>query len=540
MSKAFNVLLITTDQQQKKTLGCYGNPYIQTPNLDHLSEEGVLFNRAYAECPVCMPSRVTMVTGRSARFHGTGVHNSSMRSDEPVLGDVLQTKGYQTYFVGKPHFKSQQHRDTEESIADWRDGKMADWHGPYAGFQRADILLGHSNPLLGHYGEWLKKEHPDAWRHFTDKEVQPLDVTSGNGTYKNNIPEEAYSSTYIGNQVCDYLDEVKDSNKPFYCFASFPDPHWPIMPPEPYFSMYDNVTIPEPIAYNDEAEKDNYPQHFNALRQKNDNAYDGGGHYMQDCNDALKITRPYWGAITLIDKNIGRMLDKLKENNQYENTLIIFTTDHGEYMGAHGMMAKGGSLWEEFINVPFIVKAPNSAKGLKTQALLSMTDVVPTILDYLAIKEEETTLSTDGISQKDVIDNTKERVRSLTTVFHPTNRLQKNITVSLDDDELLSHKVYPDQHALITDKYKLVYYAGEKNGLLFDLENDPNEQKNLYNLTDYRDVQNKLITRLLNQLIFESDKQPIVKKQGADEYGRHLMTYDMWGKEFRALEKGSH
>lgn len=539
MSKPMNILFITTDQQQKKTLGCYGNSYIETPNLDSLAEDSVVFERAYAECPICMPSRVTMITGRSARFHGVGVHNASMRKDEPVLGDVLHQKGYDTCFIGKPHFKSQQHRNTEESIADWRDGKFKNWNGPYAGFDKAKIVLGHSNSLVGHYGEWLKQEHPDAWRHFTDRSIKSIDVTSGNGTYQNSIPEKAHSSSYIGDMVCDYLDETKNSGKPFYCFASFPDPHWPIMPPEPYFSMYDNLNIPQPTAYNSEGEKDNYPFQFADMRKniknRGGNAYDGGGHYMQNSDDAVKITKHYWGAISLIDKNIGKMMEKLKQTGQYDNTLVIFTSDHGEYMGAHGMMAKGGALWEEFVNVPFIVKAPKAKKGFRTQALLSMTDVVPTLLDYLEIDENDTNLATDGVSQKDVIDGITECIRYLTTVFHPTNVLQENKSMLLDDNELREEKIYPDQHALVTDRYKLVYYAGQSNGLLFDLENDPNELNNLYNLDQYKDVQAKLISRLMDQLILQSDKQALVRKQNSDEYGNHVMTYAIWGDEFKDL-----
>lgn len=358
-----NILFITTDQQRKDTLGCYGNDRIQTPNIDQLAAEGVIFNRAYCESPICLPSRVTMITGKSSRHHGVTLHNSSMRNDEKTIGGLLGNHGYRTHFIGKPHFKSQQHRGTEESIADWKDGKFEGWHGPYAGFQTVDIILGHSNSLVGHYGEWLRQEHPEQYRAFREDHLKSLEVSCGQGVYRNIIPEEIYSSTYVGMRTCEFLESMKDSDQPFYCFASFPDPHWPIMPPEPYFSMYENIEMPADTPYNGEAQKDNFPTQFKRVYDGGINFYDGGAHYMHDPGDAAKIMRAYWGSVTLIDKNVGKILTELNRLGMAENTIVVFTTDHGEYMGSHGMMAKGGFLWEEFINVPLIFRYPRKLTG---------------------------------------------------------------------------------------------------------------------------------------------------------------------------------
>lgn len=254
MKKKPNILFITTDQQRKDTLGCYNNPIIKTPNIDKLASEGLIFDRTYCQSPICIPSRNTMITGKTAKNHGAGLHNSSLRDDERTIGNVLQENGYDTYFVGKPHFKTQQHRGSEESIADWRDGLYDEWSGPFLGFNKIDLILGHSNPLTGHYGLWMKEEHPEARITYMDKELESIDVTCGQGTFNNHIPEESFSSTYLGDKVIDYLEEMSKEDKPFYCFASFPDPHWPIMPPKEFFEMYDDIDIPEAIPYNDEAE----------------------------------------------------------------------------------------------------------------------------------------------------------------------------------------------------------------------------------------------------------------------------------------------
>lgn len=519
MSKQSNILFITTDQQRKDTLGCYGNPIIKTPNLDRLAEQGVIFDRAYCESPICLPSRVTMITGKASSHHGVLLHNTSMRDDEITLGDVLGANGYCTHFIGKPHFKSQQHRGTEESIADWKDGKFEDWYGPYAGFQTVEMILGHSNCLGGHYGKWLRENHADQLDKFKAENFHSIDVKSGQGTYRCDIPEELYSSTYVGDKTCAFLDEMQESDKPFYCFASFPDPHWPINPPKPYFSMYDDVDIPPNTPYDGEAEKDNYPQVFKTARNGEKTFYCGGGHYLRGEGDDLKITRAYWGSVSLIDKNVGRILDKLEELGLTENTIVVFTTDHGEYMGAHGLMAKGGFLWEEYINTPFILRYPEVVSGGKRiETLLSFLDIVPTLLDMAGIKDHG--MACDGVSQLPVLTGKAESARDSLFVIHPNSGFPQT---------------GPDQYALIKDEWKLVYFAGDKNGLLFNLHEDPEELNNLYNRPESVQIQTRMIQSLLDEIILCNDKAAVMRTKNADHHGVHLMIKDHWAKAFEAV-----
>jgi uncharacterized sulfatase len=519
-----NILFITTDQQRRDTLGCYGNDLIQTPNIDKLADQGVIFDRAYCESPICLPSRVTMITGKKASHHGVTLHNHSMRNDEKTIGELLQTNGYRTHFIGKPHFKSQQHRGTEESIADWKDGKFEGWNGPYAGFETIEMILGHSNSLVGHYGQWLRKEHPEKYQLFRSDNLEPLNINdqTEQGTFHNRIPEEIFSSTYVGDRTCAFIDSMKDTEQPFYCFASFPDPHWPIMPPEPYFSMYDNTEMPQNTPYNDEVEKSNYPPQFKKAKNGKRTHYDGGGSYMTNPEDTDKIMRPYWGAVSLIDKNVGRILAALEACGMNENTIVVFTTDHGEYMGAHGMMAKGGFLWQEFINVPFIIRYPKGIKqGMRSEALLSFTDIVPTLLDLANIKNDY--LAVDGISQKEVLTGKHSKQRDCVTVIHPSHIMDRNV---------------PDQHCLVTDDHwKLVYYAGHPTGELYNLQDDPHELNNLYNKPEFSEIQLELTLKLLDQIILDKDKEAIMSTLTADHFGRHIMTDEHWHDEFEQMAK---
>lgn len=509
-----NILFITTDQQRRDTLGCYGNNLVKTPNIDSLAANGVIYERAYCQSPICIPSRITMITGKTAQHHGATLHNTAMRENERTIGHALQENGYRTHFIGKPHFTSQQNTGCRESISDWREGKHKGWNGHYAGFETTEIILGHSNPLLAHYGDWLRENHPQHIKKFIYENMEPIDITCGQGVYKNDVPEEAYSSAYVGERACAYIKERAAAGEPFYCFASFPDPHWPICPPEPWFSMYDGLTDNQVAhfitPYAGERERDESPPTF-----RQHGPYDGGGHFMANPADAYKITRAYWGSVSLIDKNVGKMLDTLKQCGIYDNTIIVFTTDHGDYMGAHGMMAKGGFLWEEFINIPFIISYPAKYKPVKSNALFSLTDVVPTILESAGISPE--TLAVDGVSHHDMLAGDGVQARDSVMVVHFSVTGDKN---------------WPDIHCLIYGRHKLVYHAGSGKGELYDLEADPRELKNLYETPQYAGIRQGLIIKLLDGIIIERDMEPLMTARKADHYGEHEMKYEKWKTEF--------
>ncbi len=522
MKKRPNILFITTDQQRKDTIGCYGNNVVQTPNLDRLAAGGTRFERAYCESPICIPSRITMITGKTIANHRAPLHNTSMPDGERTIGQVLQDNEYRTHFVGKPHFKSQQHRGTEESIADWRDGKFDGWHGPYAGFQTVDIILGHSNSLVGHYGEWLREKHPDAYFHFKDSHLDCV-ALDGGGIYRNTIPETLHSSAYVAMRTNEFLDSMKASETPFYCFASFPEPHWPIMPPQPYFDMYRNVPVPPQQPPIDSEKLDKYPKQFRLAHEKHFTGYDGGGQYLDCPGDLQAITRAYWGSVTFIDKNIGLILDKLDEIGMAENTIVVFTSDHGEYMGAHGMIAKGGFLWEEYINTPLIIRSPQaSRKGFVSNAIFSFIDFVPTLLDMAGIGDHS--MSCDGIIQTPVVNGDVCDIRNNATVHHPRSFHGHDGTL-------------PDIWAIVTKRWKLIYYANDPNGELYDLQNDPQEEENLYCSPEFKQIRDELIINLLDQIILQNNKDAINTARTADSYGCHLMMSDVWKSEFDQLQR---
>jgi len=290
------------------------------------------------------------------------------------------------------------------------------------------------------------------------------------------------------------------------------------MTPPEFYHMYDNIDIKTDFnSFSDDPNLNNYPEIMKEyLKSGKFPDFDGGGHAVTNPTDIEIITKAYWGSISLIDKHVGRMIRALEESGLRESTLVIFTTDHGEYMGAHGMMAKGGACWEEYINLPFIASCPGLIQeGCRTNGLFSFTDIVPTMLDILNIKNPEglPVMPYDGVTQKDLFSGKKEKIRSDLTVHHTRCNLRTEV---------------PDQHVLIKDNgWKLVYFAGDAGGLLYNLKNDPDEINNLYNLEEYSKIQSALEKELLDKIILENDIDPIIQALTADpKWADHVLKSD--------------
>jgi uncharacterized sulfatase len=220
----------------------------------------------------------------------------------------------------------------------------------------------------------------------------------------------------------------------------------------------------------------------------------------------------------MIDAYVGRILESLERNGLSEDTIVVFTSDHGEYMGEKGLMAKGGFLWEGLINVPCIVRYPRQMpKGKEIESLFSFVDMVPTLLDYCGVDAKE--VGCDGVSQREVWSGTSDKVREHVTVMH-----------------VASAQDLPDQWALVEENWKLVYYSGAKVGELYDLKSDPREKNNLYSDAIYNDKRISMIERLLASLLSTPDQTPLLySRKASSRYGVHPCYYREWKPELDAL-----
>ncbi|UOF88739.1 sulfatase-like hydrolase/transferase [Fodinisporobacter ferrooxydans] len=258
MDRRPNILLITTDQQRADTLGCYGNSSVQTHNLDQLAKEGIKFNRAYVNNPVCTPSRSSMMTGRYPRSHGVTINGIPLPQQERTLAHLLSDIGYRTAVLGKVHLGPTS-ADDENSFIESK--KMNDcgkdffrkWNGPYYGFDFVQLSIGHSTRgNKGHYRLWLEDKYPDTLIHFEEPDSYSLHESSGApfGSLKWGLPVEAHSSTWTTDVVCEYLENHKKENGdnvPFFTWVSFQDPHPPFACPAPYCYQVNEEEIQLPI-----------------------------------------------------------------------------------------------------------------------------------------------------------------------------------------------------------------------------------------------------------------------------------------------------
>ena len=481
--KAKNVLLLLTDQQRKDSIGAYGNPLVRTPSLDRLAAEGVRFERAYCQNPFCSPSRASILTGLYPRTHG--LWHNGIRFDAvgaPTLADMLGEHGYRTGSVGKihlgPSFGPHPPSGFEESRDYWsKHPQMRHWRGPYCGFQEVEMTHGHVHysATSGHYGAYLAEEFPEGVDLF--KRDSALLDQGYFETWRNAMPEEHHYNTWIAQRTIGMIDRF--GAEPFFIHCSFPDPHHPLSACEPYASMYDPAEVPQPIPASLE-ELERMPPVYRAYYLGRENFFGKPPSFPDKiAGEPLReMMAQMYGMVTHVDRCIGRILDHLGARGLLDETLIIFTTDHGELMGDHGFVLKGPFFYQSLLNVPLIVSAPGAEPAVRRE-LVAHVDLVPTILDSLGLELPE---YLPGRSLAGQLRGQPGDVRdAVLTEFRPFGG--------------------PNMKLLHTDRWKYVYYAGQPWGELFDLREDPLERRNLFGQPDRADVQGQLHARLLDELV---------------------------------------
>ena len=349
-----NVLVIHTDQNRWDCLGAYGNPDIKTPNIDALAADGVRFNNSFCPYPVCTPSRYSLLSGQYVHEHGCHSNHCTLEPGTPTFANILRDAGYTTAAVGKMHF-APTYLDVgfETMFLAEQDGPGR-WDDDYHRALR-DAGLADRNDLEDQRREYRAKA-PDAyWETF--------------GALPSNLPEEWHSTTWIGDRAMEQI-EGWGGEKPGLLMAGFIKPHHPFDPPQSWADGYD----PDALTV--------LPGWTDAPLERDTEL--SGGYFPN-----VKLTEPalrramayYYATISQIDYHVGRMVDLLKKKGLYEDTLIIVTSDHGEYLGFHHLLLKGNHMYDPLVKVPLIVKYPKGDRGgTVSDALISNVDVAPTIL----------------------------------------------------------------------------------------------------------------------------------------------------------------
>ncbi|MEK6645247.1 MAG: sulfatase-like hydrolase/transferase [Candidatus Firestonebacteria bacterium] len=492
--KKLNILLITSDQQHWNTLG-YFNKEIKTPNLDNLAKQGTVFSRAYCPNPTCTPTRASIITGKYPSQHGAWTLGTKLPETEHTIGEDFNKAGYKTALVGKAHF--QPVRSTEEFssleaypiLQDLKFWKR--FNGPFYGFNHVELSRGHTDlPSVGqHYAIWMQEKGCKNWRDY----FRPPTGNNNKQKHKWLILEKYHYDVWITERTNALLEEYHKNGENFFLWASFPDPHSPYLVPEPWDKMYDpaKITVPSIIS----GEHKNNPPHFKLTQQKNPDfsAWKETGYtvhgfhsHLQDKKELAKDISIYYAMVSLMDKYIGEILNKLDKLGLAENTIVVFTSDHGHFFGQHGLIAKGAFHYEDMIKIPFIVRYPGKVPAKKeSSSLQSLIDLAPTFLSICGINIPA---SMTGVDQKDVWFGKRDKIREHIIV---ENRHEPT-TIHL--------KTY------INDRYKITAYYNRNYGELFDLKKDPQEINNLWNKKEFSKLKSDLIMKLL---FAEMGKEPL-------------------------------
>ncbi len=490
-----NILLITTDQQHWQTLGTL-NPEISTPNLDKLAESGMLFTRAYCPNPTCTPTRASMITGKYPSQHGAYSLGTKLMEGQETVGNVFNNAGYNTALVGKAHFQplraTERYSSLEsypvmQDLAFWRD-----FHGPFYGFEHVELARNHVDEAhVGqHYALWMEENGLENWRDF----FQPPTGNRKSQSRKWELPEKYHYNNWITERSNELMSKYCQTNKPFFLWASYFDPHPPYLVPEPWYSMYDaqEITVPELV----EGEHDKNPPHFKMTQEETPDfsSYDEpGGAALHGCRshrhnkeDLARDIAVYYGMVSSLDHYIGKILAKLDELGIRENTLVVFTTDHGHLYGQHGLVAKGPFHYEDLVRVPFIVSQPGTVpQGQVSDAIQSLVDLPQTFLHHCEI---ENPIPMSGLNQIEVWKGKKRKAREHAIIENRHNPTTMNL------------KTY------VGERYKITVYYNQEYGELFDLVNDPDETNNLWDEREYQDIKSDLLLQFIHA---EMGKEPL-------------------------------
>ncbi len=491
MSRATNFLLISTDQQRADHLGCMGNSVIQTPNIDRLAAAGMRFTTGYVQNPLCMPSRATIATGLYPSSHRVWCNGVPLSTQQITLAHLLTERGYRTALIGKAHFTpfgAAASYGFREAVSTWREEDLANWTGPYYGFEHVQLAIGHGTGVRGHYRHWLEADFSDVLEIVDHDHEHAPRPTNAHQSWKSRVPAECHHSTWVAEAAIDWLRAHR--REPFFLWASLPDPHHPYCPPAQYCDMYEPADVPAPVRR--EGELDDKPPHFKqasleGLATEGTSVQARAGRFSEA--QMREILAHTYGMISLIDLNVGRILDELDTLGLADNTVVVFTSDHGDLMGDHGLINKGPFHYEGLLRVPFIWRWPGHIpRGSVKESLVGLIDIMATFLGIAGIEPPG---PAQGLSLLPVLTGEQEDVRAALLVeFLSGCRQDWNL------------------RTIRTHDWKLTYYAGKEYGELYDLRNDPHEFTNLYHDSGYAAKRSDLLGQLTDMTILAEQRSP--------------------------------
>lgn len=513
-----NFLFIMTDQHRADHLGCYGNNIVQTPNIDSIAAKGKRWDRLYVANPICMPNRASIMTGRMSSIHGARHNGIPLSLDQTTFVELLKDAGYNTSLIGKSHlqsftglpatnkytprddlftpseglrdaFKENRHGPAydHEVIHSWDTPLAERLQGDFYGFDHVEITADHGDHACGDYLLWAKSQHPDFESLVGAENALSGSKINAPQAWRTAVPEELYSTSWIATQSERWLTEQAQNEAPFFLQMSFPDPHHPFTPPGKYWDMYDPADMVLPESYG----KGELPPLL-AMREamiKGTDPRDNQNPFAVTAEETRDIMALTFGMITMIDDAIGRVLKQLETLGLADNTIVVFTSDHGDYMGDHGLMLKLLMHYQGLIRVPFIWCDPTQAPDSAVDSdLASSIDIPSTILARAGIQ------GFNGLQGRDLF----------------SEKPPEAVIVEEDSQRTMTGFDRPQRVRTVVNKqYRMSLRQGEDWGELYDLQNDPQEMNNLFDDPDSEPTKQMMMELMLRRMIELQDTAPL-------------------------------
>jgi arylsulfatase A-like enzyme len=478
-----NVLFITSDQQRGDCYGFEGRK-VKTPHLDAMAREGTRFSACITPNLVCQPSRASILTGLLPYTHGVSDNGIDLAPETGAAGfaGAFAATGYRTAYIGKAHFATS-HTFAATGTPECRNTEQdPDWTGPYMGFQHVELVVeGHNHwppmkpPHGQHYERWYHSNgRGDELTRLYNTHLPP--ESGAMQTWHSALPVAFHNSTWIGDRTMDFL--TKNLERPFCLWASFPDPHHPFDAPEPWSRLHhpDEVDLPAERALDLErrpwwhkASLVGRPQIEDRLRKFRE---EYSRIPAQSEAQLRALIANYYGMIALIDHNVGRILLHLQDLNLQEKTMVVYSTDHGDWLGDHGLILKGPMAYEGLLRVGLIVNGKDIPRGKVVDDPVSTIDLPATFADYAGVEFHG------------------KHSRSLRQLIE--GRETRDFAYSEWDLRASRSGVDLDLRTVRARRHKLTLELRSGAGELYDLHDDPHEMHNRFKDDGFEEVQREL------------------------------------------------
>jgi arylsulfatase len=393
-----------------------------------------------------------------------------------------------------------------ESRQAWDQGVITKLPSPYYGLESTVFVGGHTSWIWGEYVNWIKAEHPDALPAVYGREfIEDWTPRCGEHAFKSAVPEELHYNRYIADETCKFLEQKAADGGPFFCWASFPDPHHSYVAPRPHCDWYDPKDMPLPTRR--EGELDSLPPFYRTIYEEGARQWklvSGRSAPTRHTDDELRhIWAMTYAMVSCTDAAIGRVLDKLDQTGLAENTVVCFLADHGDMLGDHWMVNKGPFHFDGLLRMPMIWSWPGRIPaGARTDTLACQVDFAPTVLDLcdVPIPEGPHPETPEAPCQKPPWPGCP-----LTPVLTRTARSVRDYVIVENDEDYIGASI----RSYITRDHKLTIYSGRPDwGELFDRRKDPKELNNLWNARGSQRLKNKLIRELAYVYLDEETPLP--------------------------------